>query len=130
MKNQSRQDKEAISLRAVFSVAREPICDLLGRIAESVDRIGRQLAQSDSGADAEYLSIRQAASLAGLSATKIRREIKAGRLLASDIGTARRSHYRIRKTDLQSWMETNKGGNRVPSKSELANLVNRYFPDD
>ena len=74
-----------------------------------------------------YFSIDQAAVVAGLSATKIRREVKAGRLAASDVGTPAHPHYRIAKSDLQAWMEGNKGGSGVPPRSELGALVNRYF---
>ncbi|OAI54976.1 hypothetical protein AYO44_13890 [Planctomycetaceae bacterium SCGC AG-212-F19] len=122
--------------RIEYPVPEPSFRDLLKRIAEAVERaaghlqaLDRQGSLAAGRADAEFISIKQAAGVAGLSATKIRREIKAGRLPASDVGTPRRSHYRIRKTDLQIWLETNKGGIGLPPKSELASLVNRYFPD-
>jgi excisionase family DNA binding protein len=93
--------------------------------------VERRLAERPSDPPpAEYLCIRQAAAFAGLSSTKIRREIKAGRLPASDAGTPRRSHYRIRRADLEAWMEKNKGGSRLPPRKDISDLVARYFGSD
>src|SRR5262245_9250512 len=105
---------------------------LLTRIAEAVERATDHLLAIDrslSLVDPEYLSIKQAATVADLSATKIRREIKAGRLPASDIGTPAHPHYRIARTDLQSWMEKNKGsGNSPPQPVRTKRKIrSRYF---
>jgi excisionase family DNA binding protein len=80
----------------------------------------------------EYLSIKDAATVASLSETKIRREIKAGRLSASDTGTAAHAHYRIARTDLQAWMEKNKGrADEAPPKNRVfkPGMKSRFFPE-
>jgi excisionase family DNA binding protein len=89
----------------------------LARIAQALDRntaLLQSIARKLGEGQAEYLSINQAATVAGLSATKIRREVKAGRLPASNTGTFSHAHYRIARTDLQAWMEQNRGGSQVP----------------
>ena len=100
--------------------------DLLTRIAEAAERIDRKLSQAE---DVEFLSIKQAAVVAGLSSTKIRREIKAGRLLASDIGTAAHPHYRIARADLHTWMEAHRGGAPTPPQPRQfkRKARSRYF---
>jgi excisionase family DNA binding protein len=77
--------------------------------------------QNRNSAPSEYLSIKDAAKVVGLSQTKIRREVNAGRLSASDTGTAAHPHYRIARADLQAWMEKNKGGTEVPPKNPVFN---------
>jgi excisionase family DNA binding protein len=74
----------------------------------------------------DYLSIPQAAAHANLSPSKIRREIKAGRLPAANKSSKRRPLYRIAKTELDDWMRQE--GASVPPKSVLKPLVDRYFP--
>lgn len=106
--------------------------DLLARIADVLERVDTHLRAADrepSRPEAEYLSIKQAAAVAGLSSTKIRREIKAGRLPASDIGTPAHPHYRIARSDLQAWMEKNRGGSNVPLQPQRLKrkIKSRYF---
>jgi excisionase family DNA binding protein len=74
----------------------------------------------------DYLSIQQAAALSGLSPTKVRRDIKAGRLPAANKGSKRRPLYRIAKDELEAWMRQEVSA-KVPAKSELKTLVDRYF---
>jgi excisionase family DNA binding protein len=85
--------------------------------------------QELDSAQSEYLSIKDAAKVAGLSPTKIRREVKAGRLLASDTGTASHPHYRIARSDLQAWMEKNKGGTEAPPRNPVfkRKIKSRFF---
>ena len=89
---------------------------------------GQPQAQASEPAS-EYLSIKQAATVTGLSPTKIRREIKAGRLAASDTGTPAHPHYRIFKSDLQTWMERNRGGSNFPPRipTQRRKVQSRYF---
>ena len=66
---------------------------------------------------ADWLSISQAATTSSLSEKTIRRAIYAkGRdqLKAYDVGTPRRSTWRIRATDLDAWMSRNGGGIEIP----------------
>jgi excisionase family DNA binding protein len=98
------------------------------------DRIGRieahltTLAQP-RGAVNEYLSIKEAAAHAGLSPTKIRREIKAGRLPACDTGTLAHPHYRISRADFQTWIERHRGGAMSPPQVPVhkRKVMSRYF---
>jgi hypothetical protein len=53
----------------------------------------------------------------------IRRAIVKQELPASKIG----SIWRIRRGDLNAWMEKAKGGSSIPPRSELTELVGRYF---
>jgi excisionase family DNA binding protein len=104
------------------------------RLDERLDKIEtllrQRIAKDDGSGDAEFLSIKQAATLASLSSTKIRREIKAGRLPASDVGTPAHPHYRIARLDLQAWMEMNRGGNVPPSVPIfMPTANNRHFPE-
>lgn len=76
------------------------------------------------------LSIQQAAEAASLSPTKIRREIKSGRLPASNAGSSLRPLYRIQRSDLLAWLEENKkGGIDVPPKPLVfkRKIKSRYF---
>lgn len=88
--------------------------------------LGRLPAQAS-----EWLSIREAAKSAALSPTKIRREIKAGHLPASNAGSSSRPLYRIQKSDLHSWLDKRKGGTEVPPEVRITKrrIKSRYFPD-
>jgi excisionase family DNA binding protein len=87
------------------------------------------LEQKLNSVPSEYLSIKDAATVAGLSQTKIRQEVNAGRLPASDIGTDRHPHYRIARTDLQAWMEKNKGRAEAPPRNLVIKrkVKSRFF---
>ena len=78
----------------------------------------------------DFLSIKDAAGLTSLSYSHVRRAVLSGELPASNIGSTRHPVYRIARKDLAEWMERKKGGNlKVPPKSELKELKDRYFPD-
>jgi excisionase family DNA binding protein len=104
---------DALANRVLLGLLHEDLKGLseaLERNSSLLQSIERKLGQGQ----VEYLSIKEVASFAGLSPSKIRREIKAGRLAAYDTGTPSHPHYRIAKTDLLSWLEKNKGGRNVP----------------
>jgi excisionase family DNA binding protein len=114
--------------RAYFNLLHED----LTRIADELQahtRLLRAIHEGRCQGQAEYVSIQQAATLTGLSATKIRREVKAGRLPASDAGTPAHPHYRIRKADLNTWLESNRGGRSVPPRVPIVRqkIKSRYF---
>ena len=109
------------------------IC-LLTRIAEALEQgatAERRLSAVENRADADYLSIKDAAALTGLSSTTIRRAIKSSTLPASDLGTLAHSHYRIARSDLTAWMEKNRGGNNVPPQPQRIKrkVKSRYFDE-
>jgi excisionase family DNA binding protein len=98
-------------------------------LEEGLDRVFRAI-QAHALPSAEWLSIKEAAVLTSLSATHVRRGRRAGSLPASNVGDVAHPIWRIRRTDLDQWMEAKKGGTRkVPPRSELGSLVGRYFGD-
>ncbi len=106
-----------------------------GAEAEMLVRLERIEGKLDEVAETskpalDYSSIKQAARITGLSDSHIRRAVVAGELSASNIGSSA-SHpiYRIALKDLHEWMNNKKGGNRVPPKSKLKELINRHLPD-
>lgn len=104
------------------------IADVLERVAAHLDR---KHSPSENRTDPEYLSINQAAALASLSPSKVRREVKSGRLPASDVGTPDHPHYRIAKADLQAWLEKNRGGASAPPQPQRVRkkIQSRHFGD-
>lgn len=48
----------------------------------------------------EYLSIKQFAALIGIHVNTVRRLIKKGRLIAVSMGTEKKAHYRIARSEL------------------------------
>lgn len=61
--------------------------------------------KKDSGPEPEWFSINQVAKLTNLSPDHIRRNVIAGFLPASNTGTSDKPHYRIRRKDIDTWME-------------------------
>ncbi len=99
---------------------------------EALDRIEAKL---DAGlgvrplasAQANYLSIKEAAALTRLSYSHVRRAVLSGDLPASNVGSATHPVYRIARTALAAWMDNKKGGSVLPPKSERRGLIDRYF---
>lgn len=110
----------------LHSMARLPL--VLNRLERRLRRKKKRSAgQSGPG---DYISIKEAAVITSLSDTHIRRAVKSGDLPASNNGSGSHPIYRIARSDLADWMNKKKGGNvKVPPRSELKNLVNRYFGD-
>ena len=107
------------------------IAEYLRSLDDRIGRIEAHLTSSEQPriAGSEYLSIKQAAAHAGLSPTKIRREIKAGRLRACDTGTPAHPHYRISRSDFQTWIERHRGGAMSPPEVPVhkRKVRSRYF---
>jgi excisionase family DNA binding protein len=116
------------NIHQVLTQLAQGVEDLAGHL-RALDRKLAQTLDDRTDTPEEYLSIKRAAALAGLSPTKIRREIKAGRLLASNAGTPLRPLYRIQRTDLEHWLENKKGGNDVPPEVRVhkRKFKSRYF---
>jgi excisionase family DNA binding protein len=77
----------------------------------------------------EFVSIRQAARLTGLSSSHVRRAVVSGELPASNVGSAARPTYRISRTDMEDWMNRKRGGTTsVPPRSERRKLIDRHLP--
>jgi excisionase family DNA binding protein len=81
-------------------------------------------------ADPDWLSIKVAAAITGLSAHTIRRAILSAVLPATNKGSKRRPLYRVKRADLLAWMEAHqtKGGHPVPPRSTLKELIDRHLP--
>jgi excisionase family DNA binding protein len=105
----------------------------MSRIEETLARIDHAVAHLlhlHQEARQEWLSIRQAAAVTGLSDTHVRRAVKKGELPASNAGTTGHPIWRIARLDLAQWMERRKGETAaaVPPKSELSDLIERHLP--
>jgi excisionase family DNA binding protein len=87
----------------------EPMLDLLRGIDQKLAVLVEQTQPLT-----EYLTVRGAATHAGLSPGKIYRAIKANRLRASNVGSPRRATWRIKKSDLDAWMNGHEGGGPAP----------------
>lgn len=97
---------------------------ILRAVLEASSRLNSLPEPSSASENAEYLSIGEAALLTGLSYSMIRRAILAHELSASKVGSV----WRIRRTDLDGWMEKAKGGTRlVPPHSQLKDLIERHL---
>ena len=100
----------------------------LRRIENKLNRLLRE-GRADS-TETEYMSIKRAVKITGLSDSHIRRAILSGDLPASNTGGSLRPVYSIARKDLTAWMERKKGGtSRVPPPSTLKELINRHLPD-
>ncbi len=78
---------------------------------------------------ADWLSIEHAALVCDCSYDHIYRAVERGDLPASDIGNGeKKATYRIARSDLNAWMERNKGGKQLPPRSELKDKMSRYLP--
>jgi excisionase family DNA binding protein len=105
-----------------------------GELEDKLDRIlahtevlvGRQTVSPST----DWLSIKEAAALTGLSAPTIRRAILSGALPATNKGSKRRPLYRVKRADLVTWMNANQsqGGHPVPPRSSLKDLIDRHLP--
>ncbi len=103
------------------------VAGTLERIERRLERIEGLLAQGPA-AGHEWLSIKQAAHVTGLSQAHVRRAVRAGGPAASNVGTQSRPIWRIARADLAKWMEENRVQNPLPSSADLRVLVQRYFP--
>lgn len=78
---------------------------------------------------AEYLAVKDAAVVASLSESYVRRKIYSRELPAANIGSEARPVWRIQRKDLEQWLEVRKGGTTsIPPKSQLRNLIGRHLP--
>lgn len=98
----------------------------LERIEAKLD----QLIQMREAEQQAWFSIKEVAARTGLSASHIRRALKASELPASNNGSNLHPIWRIARNDLDEWMKSKMGGTRnVPPKARRSELVTRYFPD-
>ena len=101
--------------------------EMLVRLARIEGKLDGVAEKSNPAPD--YSSIKQAAKITGLSDSHIRREVVAGRLPASNIGSASHPIYRIALKDLHEWMSNKKGGTvKAPPKSIIDDLIQRHLP--
>ena len=115
-------------MERVMAVLRHEVeAEMLVRLERIEGKLDEVAGTSKPGSD--YSSIKQAARITFLSDSHIRRAVVAGELPASNIGSASHPIYRIALKDLHEWMNNKKGGNRVPPKSKLKELIHRHLPD-
>lgn len=75
----------------------------------------------EQGAVAEWLTIQQAAALLGCSRDHINRAVVTKELPAANIGKNERPTYRIKRADLDAWMESRK------NEKTTSRPVSRHF---
>jgi hypothetical protein len=102
---------------------REHIGDVVKQVLVSFLNTYRETKRS---AEQEYFSIEDTASITGLSGKHVRRAIKRGELLCSNVGSSRRPTYRIAKKDIAAWFEQRRL-KQGPAKSERQALVQQFF---
>jgi excisionase family DNA binding protein len=93
-------------------------------IAKLADHFGREFNENAR----EWLSIRQAARLTGLSETRIREAVSRGEMAASNIASPARPLYRIARADLDKWLESRKSGGPSLARAELRAIVEKHLP--
>lgn len=77
----------------------------------------------------EYVTVKEACAITGLSGGIIRRAITTGKLLAMKTDSQERPTYRIHRPDLHAWMKANRGATyAAPRFGESKDLVAHYFP--
>jgi excisionase family DNA binding protein len=119
---------KVLGLEGKMAMLRDGVeAEMLVRLERIEDKLDGVAEKSKPAPD--YSSIKQAARITGLSDSHIRRAVVSGELPASNIGSSA-SHpiYRIALKDLHDWMNNKKGGNRVPPKSKLKELIHRHLP--
>jgi excisionase family DNA binding protein len=94
---------------------------ILDRLDEVTELLKMQLAG--------WLSIEHAAIYCDCSYDHISRAIDRGEIPAADIGNGeQKAAHRLARSDLDAWMERNKGGKQLPPRSVLKDKVSRYLP--
>lgn len=76
----------------------------------------------------EYFSLKQAATMTGMSTKHITRAIKAGELVCSNMSKGgARPTYRIHRSAIDTWMKSFEP-NMGPSREQVSDLEAKYFP--
>lgn len=78
---------------------------LLNNLLQDLTPITKQISE----ASVKYLTLEQASKRTNLSKSTLRRAISSQKLRAVNLGSSRKALYRIKKTDLDAFMETNLG---------------------
>jgi hypothetical protein len=106
----------------------------LGRDGPSVGRWQRELAECLQQVNTvlaktqhEWVSVKGAAALTGLSTKRIRRAIKRGELVVYNAGSGSRATDRIGRIDIETWMASMRL-KQGPAKSARRALVDEFFP--
>ncbi len=102
---------------------------------ETLTSVLAVLARQNTGqppAVTEWLSIEQAAEVAGISATTIRPAVRKGKLQASNVGcSTRRPTWRIHRVDLDAFLKANVAGSHFPATlpKSIGKYKSRHFSD-
>ena len=78
----------------------------------------------ERGTEAEYLTLAQVARRTGFSYDFVYDAARRGDLPATKKGR----EWRVAVTDMRTWMDKDRAGNRVPVRSELKKKVSRLMP--
>lgn len=87
---------------------------LLVDVAALADRL--EAFMSRRPVQQEYLSIKEAAQMCGLSPDHIRRAVVGGVLPCSNVGSADRPTYRIACEAVRTWMKEREAGPKPPAR--------------
>jgi excisionase family DNA binding protein len=103
----------------------DPVLSRLDQLEQTLERLANLVLQGLAG----WLTVEHAALFCDCSYDHIYRAVERGELPASDIGNGgKKAAYRISRSDLNAWLERNKGGKQVPPRSELKEKKSRYLP--
>lgn len=91
----------------------EVVASRLGAVEGQVEAMRKRL---ENGPGQEWLSIKEAAVVVGLSEDHVRRAVTGSALPCSNVGTNDRPLYRISRKDLEAFMERRKAGALPPQK--------------
>jgi excisionase family DNA binding protein len=88
-----------------------------------------KLLESQAGPGQEWLAIKDAAVVTGLSVPHIRRAVRSGDLSAANVGTRARPVWRIARADLDHWMRRRVGEGAPSAGAAPSKNHSRHFDD-
>jgi excisionase family DNA binding protein len=126
---QQEQHTDADQPRETLAVCIQDLKDWIREeIRQLADHFGREFKEHAGQPSLEYLSVKQAARVTGLSECRIREALNRHELAASNIGSDLRPVYRIARADLDKWLEVRRSGGPSFARAELRALVEKQLP--
>jgi excisionase family DNA binding protein len=89
----------------------------------------RVLLEATNRPQQEWLSIKQAAVVGGVSPEHIRRAVLRRTLPSSNVGSVARPTYRISRKDLTEWFEKQKAGPLMGRRKQAVRPYNPFYPE-
>jgi len=94
------------------------------RVADAVVRRLLPYFKGEPADGPEYLTLRGAAEMTGLSYDYVYDAVRRGDLPAAKKGRT----WRVRAADVRAWMDRDRNGQPLPSRSDLREKVSRLMP--